>query len=108
MKNFLTLLLPSQSAILFAVIQLAVTTHLLAADEKATQPTVSLPAPLSRVLSDYVAAWQKKDSAALATLFTDDGFVLANGTPPVRGRAEIAKYYASKGGPLALRPLAFA
>jgi len=32
----------------------------------------------------------------------------SSGTPPVRGRAKIETHYAGKGGPLALRALAFA
>lgn len=71
-------------------------------------PAVDLPAPLARVLTDYEAAWQKKDAAALARLFAEDGFVLASGGPPVRGRAQIEKHYAGAGGPLALRAFAFA
>src|SRR5258706_537045 len=46
--------------------------------------------------------------AALAALFCEDGFVLSNGAPPVRGRGAIQKHYAGQGGPLALRALAFA
>ncbi len=72
------------------------------------QPSVTLPAPLARVLSDYEAAWHKKDAAALATLFAEDGFVLPSGAPPVRGRAQLQKHYTGQGGPLALRALAFA
>ena len=71
-------------------------------------PRVTLPAPLARVLSDYEAAWRNQDAAALAALFAEDGFVLANGVPPVRGRLQIQKHYAGQGGPLALRALAFA
>ena len=71
-------------------------------------PSVTLPAPLARVLTDYETAWQNKDAAALAALFTEDGFVLSSGNPPVRGRAAIEKHYAGQGGPLALRALAFA
>jgi ketosteroid isomerase-like protein len=71
-------------------------------------PSVRLPAPLARVLTDYEAAWQKKDPAALAALFTDDGFVLSNGVPAVRGRAAIEKHYTGQGGPLSLRAFAFA
>ena len=73
-----------------------------------TLSTLTLPAPLGRVLTDYEAAWQKKDAAALAALFTEDGFVLGSGTPPIRGRAQIEKHYSGQGGPLALRGLAFA
>ena len=47
-------------------------------------------------------------AAALASLFAEDGFVLPNGRPPVRGRANIEHYYAGKGGPHSLRAMAFA
>jgi len=70
--------------------------------------SVTLPPALARVLADYEAAWQAKDPAALAALFAEDGFVLAGGKPPVRGRAQIEKHYAGRGGPLALRALAYA
>jgi ketosteroid isomerase-like protein len=70
-------------------------------------PTVVLPAPLARVLTDYEQAWARKDAAALAALFAEDGFVLSSGTPPVRGRAAIERQYTGQGGPLALRALAF-
>ena len=69
--------------------------------------SVNLPPDLSRVLADYEGAWQKRDAAALAELFTEDGFVLSQGAPPVRGRAAIKQHYIGKGGPLALRALAF-
>jgi ketosteroid isomerase-like protein len=71
-------------------------------------PSVALPAPLARVLTDYETAWRERDAAALAALFSEDGFVLSNGVPPVRGRAQIERHYAGQGGPLALRALAFA
>lgn len=71
-------------------------------------PSVELPAPLARVLRDYEAAWQKKDAAALAALFAEDGFVLPGGKPPVRGRTEIEKHYLGAGGPLFLRAMAYA
>jgi ketosteroid isomerase-like protein len=70
-------------------------------------PSVTLPAALARVLTDYEAAWSRKDAAALAALFAEDGFVLSSGTPPVRGRAAIERHYTGQGGPLALRALAF-
>ena len=78
------------------------------AETKAALPSVTLPAPLARVLADYEAAWQRKDAAALTALFTEDGFVLSSGNPPIRGRAQIEKHYTGQGGPLALRALAFA
>ena len=70
-------------------------------------PSVTLPEPLARVLSDYETAWRNKDAIGLASLFTDDGFVLSSGVPPVRGRVDIQKHYARQGGSLSLRALAF-
>jgi ketosteroid isomerase-like protein len=71
-------------------------------------PSVQLPADLARVLTDYETAWRNKDAAALAALFSEDGFVLSNGAAPVRGRAQIERHYKGQGGPLALRALAYA
>ena len=76
--------------------------------EVAPQPTVQLPLDLNRVLTDYEEAWRAKDEKALADLFTEDGFVLSSGRPPVRGRKQIEKRYMESGGPLSLRALAFA
>lgn len=76
--------------------------------EPSSHPTVTLPSELARILTDYEAAWQAKDETALAALFTDDGFVLSGGRPPVRGRSQIEKRYEGSGGPLALRALAYA
>ena len=73
----------------------------------AALPSVTLPAPLARVLTDYETAWRAKDATALASLFAEDGFVLSSGAPPVRGRSQIAAHYANAGGALALRALAF-
>lgn len=70
-------------------------------------PSVTLPPEVARVLTDYETAWGAKDAAALSRLFAEDGFVLAGGRPPVKGRAAIEKHYGGKGGPLALRALAF-
>ena len=74
----------------------------------AALPSVALPPDLRRVLSDYERAWRAHDAAGLAALFAEDGFVLAAGTPPVRGRAAIEKAYAGAGGSLFLRAFAFA
>lgn len=74
----------------------------------APQPTVTLPPDLARVLRDYERAWTAKDHATLAGLFAEDGFVLPGGRDMVRGRAAIAEFYKGRGGPLALRAVAFA
>ncbi len=69
--------------------------------------SIALPPALDRVLRDYERGWRARDAAALAGLFTEDGFVLSNGRPPVRGRAAIRVAYADSGGPLALRAFAY-
>ena len=88
---------------LIAAILIAIAVPLAA--QEALQ-SIALPPELARVLTDYEKAWQGKDPAALAELFTEDGFVLANGKPPVRGREAIRAAYADAGGPLSLRALA--
>lgn len=70
-------------------------------------PSVTLPPELARVLRDYEAAWGARDAGALASLFAENGFVLPNGRPPVRGRAAIEQHYTGHGGPLALRAIAY-
>ena len=65
-----------------------------------------LPGKLDRVLRDYEQAWIAKDADRLASLFTEDGYVLSNGKPAVQGRAAIREAYANAGGPLWLRALA--
>jgi ketosteroid isomerase-like protein len=67
---------------------------------------VTLPPELDRVLRDYERGWRAKDAPALAALFAEDGFVLAEGQVAVRGRAAITRAYTGQGGPLVLRALA--
>ena len=74
----------------------------------AQEPSVKLPPALARVLTDYEAAWRSRDAGALASLFAEDGFVLPNGRPPVKGRIAVQQYYTGQGGPLSLRAIAFA
>ncbi len=72
------------------------------------QPSIQLPPELARVLTDYESAWRARNAAALARLFAEDGFVMSNDQPPVRGRAAIEKQYTGSGGPLVLRAFAYA
>ncbi|MBI1983018.1 MAG: DUF4440 domain-containing protein [Acidobacteria bacterium] len=71
-------------------------------------PSITLPAELDRVLRAYEREWGARSPQGLATLFTEDGFVLQPGRPPVRGHEAIARAYQGSGGPLALRALAYA
>ncbi len=70
-------------------------------------PSVELPPLLDRVLRDYEAAWVAGDADGLASLFTEDGFVLSGGEPHTVGRAAIRERYANAGGELLLRAVAF-
>lgn len=76
--------------------------------DETRQASVMLPAELARVLTDYEAGWKAGDAAALASLFAEDGFVLAGGRAPVKGRAAIQKLYTHPGAPLSLRAIAYA
>jgi ketosteroid isomerase-like protein len=93
--------------VLIHVLALALIAAPVITADETRLPSVTLPPALDRVLRDYERAWQGRDAAALAALFTEDGFVLSNGKPPVRGRAAIRKAYADSGGPLSLRALAY-
>lgn len=96
-------------ATLMAVLSLAAPS-LAAAQEAppAPLPSVTLPPEVDRVLRDYERLWAAGDESALANLFTEDGFVLQNGRPPVRGRAAIRQAYADFDGPLRLRAMGYA
>jgi uncharacterized protein (TIGR02246 family) len=72
------------------------------------QPSVTLPPELDRVLRDYERAWQGRDAAGLAALFTEDGMTLSSGQPLRRGRVAIREGYATSGGPLSLRAVSYA
>ena len=102
--------MPKRFILIFALLALAAgrtPAHGSDSENDRAQPTVELPAELGRVLTDYETAWQAKDEKALAALFTEDGFVLSSGRPPVRGRENIEERYKGSGGPLSLRALAY-
>jgi len=72
------------------------------------QPSVTLPAELAGVLTDYEIAWTAGNASSLAALFAEDGFVLSAGRVATKGRAAIQKLYTHAGAPLALRAFAYA
>jgi ketosteroid isomerase-like protein len=71
-------------------------------------PSVTLPADLARVLTDYEKAWRARDASALAQLFADDRVVAPNACAPVRGRAKVQECYTGAGGALFLRATGYA
>jgi ketosteroid isomerase-like protein len=97
-----------KSAVLLAVFSVAAAPAGAQETPPAQLPSVTLPPELDRVLRDYERHWTSGDEAALAALFTEDGFILQSGRPPVQGRANIQQAYASAGGALRLRALGYA
>ena len=75
------------------------------ADAATQLPSVKLPPEIERVLRDYEKNWRARDAAALASVFTSDGFVMQMGKAPVRGTDAIKQAYAGAGGTLFLRAL---
>lgn len=75
--------------------------------DAAPPAAVTLPPELDRVLRDYERAWRAGDGAALAALFTDDGFAVQSGSPLARGHAAIAGNITAPGGELRLSAYAF-
>ncbi|HEX5870806.1 MAG TPA: DUF4440 domain-containing protein [Longimicrobium sp.] len=99
-----------KSAAFFAVLAVAAPAAAAAQETPpaAQMPSATLPPEIERVLRDYERGWRSGDEAALAALFAEDGFILQNGRPPVRGRANIQQAYAGSSGPLRLRALHYA
>lgn len=64
-----------------------------------------LPSDLQRVLDDYSAAWEARDSTSLAALFAEGRMVVPNACPPVNSRAGLEACYSGSGGPIDLRAL---
>ena len=94
-------------ALVASVLSASVVAQQTDAPTPAALASVALPSDLDRVLRDYERAWQAHDSQALSDLFAEDGFVLGNTLPPVRGRAAVRAAYSGAGGPLSLRALAW-
>lgn len=95
--------------LLVSIVALAATSaRAQASSASAPLASVSLPDELDRVLRDYERGWRAGDAAGLARLFTEDGVVLSNGRPAVRGHDAIRAAYQHAGGDLRLRALAFA
>lgn len=73
----------------------------------APQPSIDLPADLDRVLRDYERHWGAGEAAELASLFVEEGLIVAGGTW-IRGREAIRGAYQIAGGPLRLRAIEYA
>ena len=92
---------------LLALTLIAAPVYAQKATTAAESPSITLPPELDRVLRDYEKNWTGKNPPGLSELFAEDGFALMSGTTGARGRPAIAKIYASAGGELKLRALAY-
>ncbi|HAH50746.1 MAG TPA: DUF4440 domain-containing protein [Balneola sp.] len=59
---------------------------------------IELPNELKKVLTNYETHWKNSDAKALASLFTEDGFILRPGHDLVKGRENIQTSYENAGG----------
>lgn len=74
-----------------------------------TEPPIQsiLPTDVEQVLRDYENAWKNGNAAALASLFTTDGYVLSSGKTPIHGQSAIEAAYETAGGDLHLRAITY-
>jgi uncharacterized protein (TIGR02246 family) len=78
------------------IVGLAAVAMFVAAPSLAQQNDKEAVQASEGIAAKWVQAVDDKDPAAIAALFTEDGTLLApNGAPPVNGRSEIEKAYAS-------------
>jgi len=69
---------------------------------------VDLPDELDRVLRDYETYWENSNAAQLASLFTEDGYILRPDKPITKGRSNIEDAYQNAGGKLVLEAYDYA
>ncbi|ADR21318.1 hypothetical protein MATR_10530 [Marivirga tractuosa] len=86
--------------LLIGLLHLSVALSNAAAQEN--PKAIDLPKELDRVLRDYETHWQNSDAAQLASLFTEDGYILRPNKPITKGRSNIEEAYQSAGGRLVL------
>ena len=92
---------------IFLLLVLVLSNYVLHSQSAANQEAIELPEELSRVLREYEKYWRDFDSKGLASLFTEDGFILRPFREPTRGRELIEKAYNGAGGPLFLSAYAY-
>lgn len=71
------------------------------------QPSIDLPAELSRVLRDYEQYWSTGQEDELAALFVEEGLIARRGSW-IRGRDAIREAYGNASGSLRLRAIEYA
>ncbi|MGJ3235597.1 YybH family protein [Marivirga sp.] len=69
---------------------------------------IDLPEELDRVLRDYETHWENSNAAQLASLFTEDAYILRPNKPITKGRSNIEEAYQYAGGRLVLEAYDYA
>jgi uncharacterized protein (TIGR02246 family) len=57
-----------------------------------TQP-FDFKSAIQRVINEFEAAFNAKSAAKLASFYTDDATLLPPGSPPIKGRSEIQRFW---------------
>ena len=73
---------------------LSLCTLLFAACQQTPEPKPATAAELSKMNQDFVKALNAKDAVAAANCYTEDAVLLPPNEGPVKGRANIQKYWA--------------
>lgn len=92
--------------LLIGLLNLSVALNIAAAQE--SPKAVDLPDELDRVLRDYETYWENSNAAQLASLFTEDGYILRPNKPITKGRSNIEEAYQNAGGRLVLEAYDYA
>jgi ketosteroid isomerase-like protein len=79
----------------FALTLIIITTEIVGAQ---SIQKIELPDELEEVLTNYETHWRNSNAKKLASLFTEDGFILRPGYDMVKGRDNIERSYQNAGG----------
>lgn len=78
---------------LFFVFSILVSIFIFSCTQNTEEPKNATPAELSQMNKDFVKALNAKDTVAAAKCCTEDAMILAPNEAPVKGRANIQKYW---------------
>lgn len=84
--------LPLVVLLAFACQQQETATEQAATEEAPAVDIAAETAAFDQLDSDYEAAWNAHDAAAVASFWTEDGMIMMDDAPRIVGRAEIQKF----------------
>src|SRR5207302_27649 len=91
-RNYLKALIPFASLLVVGLSTASFAQQPPAAPEGTMPPTITLPPPLAKLVSDLEKSYLAKDGSA-ADLFLENGVEMLPNRFPVIGRAELRKFY---------------